>query len=157
MKRTIYKGVLMRWGVLTAWMCAFGLSGTAMPHAQETLLNISVREATVREVIELIKSQSDYTFVYNVEELSGLRRVSIEAEQEPVGEVLRRCLDRTGYVYRIEDRVVIIKRGQQEEKKTVVIRGRVTDENKEPLPGSDGAFERGRITGRQRMSPDVSA
>ncbi len=135
MKRTIYKGVLMRWGVLTAWMCAFGLSGTAMPHAQETLLNISVREATVREVIELIKSQSDYTFVYNVEELSGLRRVSIEAEQEPVGEVLRRCLDRTGYVYRIEDRVVIIKRGQQEEKKTVVIRGRVTDENKEPLPG----------------------
>ena len=74
MKRTIYKGVLMRWGVLTAWMCAFGLSGTAMSHAQETLLNISVREATVREVIELIKSQSDYTFVYNVEELSRRSR-----------------------------------------------------------------------------------
>lgn len=133
MRKTVYKGVLMRWGVLAVWMCVSGLSGMAMSHAQETLLNISVREATVREVIELIKAQSDYTFVYNVEELAGLRRVSIEAKQEPVEEVLRRCLEHTGYVYRIEDRVVVIKRGEEE--KRVVIRGRVTDEKKEPLPG----------------------
>lgn len=91
----------------------------------------------MREVIEMIKAQSDYTFVYNVEELSKLRRVSLDVREMAVEEVLRQCLENTGYTYRIEDRVVVIKRApqQQPEKKTCVITGRVLDEEGDPLPG----------------------
>lgn len=136
MKKVRISCVWMKWGVLLAMLFPFQLSGMAW--SQRTLVNIRVREATMREVIEMIKAQSDYTFVYNVEELSKLRKVSLDVREMAVEEVLRKCLEDTGYTFRIEDHVVVIKRlpvQEPEKKKTVVITGRVTDEQKDPLPG----------------------
>ena len=117
--------LLMRLGVVFTFLFTFQMSGLAW--SQRTALNISVREASLRDVIEMIKSQSDYTFVYDVEEVAAIRKVSLEVENTGVDEVLRRCLENTGFTYRIEEQVVIIKKGQQPEDKGQTIKGKVAD------------------------------
>lgn len=135
MKRVRISCVLMKWGVLLTMLFPFHLSG--MARSQQTLLNVRAKEATLREVIEMIKAQSDYTFVYNVEEVTRLRRVSLDVREATVEEVLRQCLENTGYTFRVEDRVVVIKRMpvQQPQERKGVVTGRVTDEEGSPLPG----------------------
>ncbi len=125
--------LLMRLGVVFTFLFTFQMSGLAW--SQRTALNISVREASLRDVIEMIKSQSDYTFVYDVEEVAAIRKVSLEVENTGVDEVLRRCLENTGFTYRIEEQVVIIKKGQQPEDKGQTIKGKVADPAGNVLPG----------------------
>ena len=62
---------------------------------------------------------------------------ALEVKDAPVEEVLARCLEGTGFTFRIEDNVVVIAAGTQAEQEagTVVIRGKVTDTRKQPVPG----------------------
>lgn len=125
--------LLMRLGVVFTLLFTFQMSVLAW--SQRTTVNISVKEASLRDVIGMIKSQSDYTFVYDVEEVAAIRIVSLDVTDTGVDEVLRRCLENTGYTYRIEDQVVIIKKGQQPEDKGQTIKGKVSDPAGNILPG----------------------
>ena len=51
-------------------MLLFCMNLSARIHAQEAKFSVVVENSNIREIIRIIKQQSDYTFVYNVEEFS---------------------------------------------------------------------------------------
>lgn len=53
-------------------MLLFCMNLSAGIYAQEARLSVSVENSNIREIIRIIKQQSDYTFVYNVEELDHI-------------------------------------------------------------------------------------
>ena len=121
-------------------MLVFCVNLSATTLAQEAKMSVEVTNGNIRQVIEAIKAQSDYTFVYNAEELDEIGAVSVNERNADVREILDACLAGTGFTYTIIDRVIVIKkapveakaRQQQEVKK---IKGLVTDKDGEPLPG----------------------
>ena len=121
-------------------LLAFALQVSAEVRAQEARLSVTVENGTMREVMDAIRAQSDYTFVYNAEELAEIGRVSVDARGADVRSVMDACLRGTGFTYTIIDQVVVIKRAPAVARTTAadsvrLIRGRVTDETGAPLPG----------------------
>ena len=53
-------------------MLLFCMNLSAGIHAQEAKFSVAVENGNIREIIRIIKQQSDYTFVYNVEELDHI-------------------------------------------------------------------------------------
>ncbi len=104
--------------------------------AQETLLTVEVENGSIRDVMQTIKQQSDYTFVYNVEEVGHLANISIHMKHAAVRAILDECLKGSGLEYSIHENVIVIRKmiapKQDEVRK---IKGIVTDKQKEPLPG----------------------
>ena len=115
----------------------FAFSGIAATYSQEKAITLSVEQTALTDVFARIRAASGYTFIYNADDLRGLTVEALEAKDAPVEEVLARCLKGTGFTFRIEDNVVVIAAGTQAEQEagTVVIRGKVTDTRKHPVPG----------------------
>ena len=115
----------------------FAFSGIAATYSQEKAITLSVEQTALTDVFARIRAASGYTFIYNADDLRGLTVEALEVKDAPVEEVLARCLEGTGFTFRIEDNVVVIAAGTKaaQEAGTVVIRGKVTDTRKQPVPG----------------------
>ena len=63
-------------GLLT--LCWFTVAAQAL-YAQNPVISLTLKNATVREVIEAVKTQSGYSFWYRESEIDLRKRVSVEA------------------------------------------------------------------------------
>lgn len=109
---------------------------SASGYSQETKLKLDVRRASVKDVFKAIKSQSEFTFIYNDEDISAIQPISIEADDVSVQAVLNQCLLNSGLTYEVQDNVIIIKPAPlSNQQQKVVITGVVTDETGLPVPG----------------------
>ena len=115
----------------------FAFSGIAATYSQEKAITLSVERTALTDVFARIRAASGYTFIYNADDLRGLTVEALKVKDAPVEEVLARCLEGTGFTFRIEDNVVVIAAGTKaaQEAGTVVIRGKVVDTRKQPVPG----------------------
>lgn len=106
---------------------------------QEANLTVEVTNGNIREVLNQIKEQSNYTFVYNVEELNEIGNVTINLKNNDIRSILNACLEGKGFTYSIVDNVIVIRKvpvaPSMSADSVRVIRGIVTDSKKEPLPG----------------------
>lgn len=135
-----WKKVLRIMKLSSLFMLMFCMNLWANSHAQEIQMSIDVRNGNIREVIDAIKAQSDYTFVYNAEELNLIGNVTVSEKNAEIHTILDACLQGTGFTYTILDRVIVIKKSptrttaaqQQDIRK---IKGRVTDKQKHPITG----------------------
>ncbi|MGL5894968.1 MAG: carboxypeptidase-like regulatory domain-containing protein, partial [Bacteroidales bacterium] len=101
--------------------------------AQKVTLN--VKEATVGEAIESLKKQTGYSFWYKQNDINVDAKISIDAKDMPIEEVLKKILDGQPLEFEVKDKYVNIYKLQP--KSTGVKRkltGVVLDENNEPLP-----------------------
>ena len=120
------------------FMLLFCVNLSATSLAQEARMSVDVTNGDIRQVIEAIKAQSDYTFVYNAEELDEIGNVSVRETNADVRDVLDACLKGTGFTYTLIDRVIVIKRAKSQPPATQEIKritGRVTDKQGQPIPG----------------------
>ncbi|WP_421919903.1 SusC/RagA family TonB-linked outer membrane protein [Marinifilum sp.] len=114
----------------------------------QTSLSIEMKSASVEEVLEEIKHQCDYDFIYDYEYVKELEDVDINFDAASLDEVLYEVLKNTNLDYRVEDKMIVLfprevlkqkakiqteQAGEQQEKKT--IKGKVTDKDGVPLPG----------------------
>ncbi|TAJ13512.1 SusC/RagA family TonB-linked outer membrane protein [Marinilabiliaceae bacterium JC017] len=126
----------------------FGLQVSASTEAQTEKVKLNLKNVSLREVLENIKSQSDLNFIYNNDLVNDQSQVSIEAVNQDVDEVLQKLLDNTGLSYRVVDNNVIIYPAEVStnakertsdnnyaQQVSVVIKGTVTDDRGEALPG----------------------
>ena len=115
-------------------------------HAQDTRLTFSVKNATVKSVLDRIEKSTGFSFMYenNVMDLNS--KVDFEAKNESVESVLNRLLS-DEVTYRIVGKHILLFRSEkqpaakvmdvvdvQQQQRTVT--GKVTDQNGEPLPGA---------------------
>lgn len=112
----------------------------------ETLLQkapIVIKEAkyiSVEEAFELIKQQTDYTFVYPANAFKDTPKIWIEKGNLSTQELLEKCLEKTGYSYETTaEGAILLQEKPKAPAKTVAeqfrVSGTVTDESGMPLPG----------------------
>ena len=120
-------------------MLLFCVNLSATSLAQEARMSVDVTNGDIRQVMEAIKAQSDYTFVYNAEEIDEIGNVSVRETDASARTILDACLAGTGFTYTIIDNVIVIKKApaaiSEEPEDIKRITGRVTDKQGQPLPG----------------------
>lgn len=117
------------------------LQVSASVYSQNTRLNLSLNDLSLVEVFKEIRNNSEFTFVYDLEDVEDVKQLSIEHQDATVEEVLDACLEGTNLTYEIVDEVVIVKQKPhkpfetpvKQEKKTIT--GEVKDKQGLPLPG----------------------
>lgn len=106
----------------------------AMVYGQDTKLNLSFKNASLIKIFSEIRKNSDYSFIYNVDDIKHIRILSLDVKDASITEVLEHCLKNTGFIYTIEDNVIVIRPITQQQKK-YLYNGIVKDKKGEPIPG----------------------
>lgn len=121
------------------FLCFFFLlsvSVSAASYSQNAKFTISLNNVALTEVFSTIRANSEFTFIYNVDDVRNFRIKSINVHEATIQEILDEVLRNTGFVYKIEDHVVVIQpQDMKEKKKSVRVKGWVNDKSKQPLPG----------------------
>lgn len=103
-------------------------------------LSLKISRATLGEVIEQIKSQSQYKFFYD-DKLTKLVVKNVEVKNASMEDALKVVLKGTGVAYKVEDRIVYLSEKAQnpqqetQQGKERRVTGRVVDDSGEPLIG----------------------
>lgn len=113
----------------------------------QTSLSMQMNSASLEQVLEEIKQQCDYDFIYDYEYVKELEDVTVEFNKASLDEVLYEVLKNTNLDYRVEDKMIVlfprevvkakveekVDPSVQQEKKE--LKGKVTDDQGIPLPG----------------------
>lgn len=104
---------------------------------QNQLITLKMQDVSLPEIFLQIEKTSDYSFIYNADEIAQLGKRSVDFKNESLENVLKVCLFDSPYTWLLEDNHVIINRIRQSEEKVIGkdIFGRVTDNKGNPLPG----------------------
>lgn len=119
--------------------CVYHVSAKA-DYSQTLEISLDLQNVTISEVLDEIKSQSDYSFWYNNDEINLDERVSVTVTRQNIHEVLRTILANQRLSYTIEGKHIVIYKkdsaprvSQQVNK----VSGTVTDEHGEPIIGAN--------------------
>ena len=121
---------------LILFLCWAGMMQvSAMYYAQTGTVSIRVKETALHEIFQLIEAQCGYTFVYNNEQLNGLKPVSIEMTDAKISKVLDECLKGTDLRYELLDQIIVINRRSALPQTALDLQGTVKDKEGNPLLG----------------------
>lgn len=139
-----YSGFLKKLGRIMRILCFLILttftSVFASKSTSQIKVSLDINNGTLENVIQEIENQTEFLFVYNKSDIDYINDLSIDAKRKSVEEILSNVLNNTDIDYSFEGlNIVLLKReslkkelSQPQEKR---VKGKVTDENKEPLPG----------------------
>ena len=121
------------------FLCFFFLlsvSVSAASYSQNARFTLTLENVALTDVFSTIRKSSEFTFIYNMDDVRNIRVKSINVHEATIQEILDEVLRNTGFVYQIEDYVIVIQPQEtKEEKKSLRLKGWVRDQKKEPLPG----------------------
>ena len=114
-----------------------------LPVNARTLLknrvSVELRNSTVVELIKVIEDQTNLGFLYDSSQLRDLNQINISAQDELVENILSQVLENSGFEFEVDHKTILIKplvvRKAISQQQKVVVKGRVTDASKLPLPG----------------------
>lgn len=139
-----------------AFLALFLFVGTTYAtesYSQNMRVTVVSSSITTGQVLSEIEDQTDYLFVYDVNEVNLDRNVNVRAENRPVSEVLDEVFEGTDVDYAMEGKnIMLMKRSKKEALVTAqqtsgnTIKGVVTDANGEPIIGANIMIE-GTTTG----------
>ncbi|MDO8927771.1 MAG: carboxypeptidase-like regulatory domain-containing protein [Bacteroidota bacterium] len=114
-------------------------SSYAESDAQSTKINLKLKSATVKDVIEEIERQTDLSFMYDNNVFKVDRPVSINVENATVKSVVEKLISGEDLKYEMVNRYIVITAknslsafSQQQQKS---VSGKVTDSSGASLPG----------------------
>ena len=95
--------------VLFAVCCMPALRVYAASPQADQKISISVKDMPLREFLANVEQKCDYTFFYSSSVLENAGNVTVNAENETVGEILKQVLDGTGRTFEIVGDKIAIK------------------------------------------------
>lgn len=113
--------------------------------ALEQPITLRAQDETMHAVLAKIEDQADVRFQYSRQLIGASRRVSIEAEGQPLDEVLHKLLDPLRINYEPVEDGIILKPAAVAD---ITVTGRVLDEKGAGLPGVN-VVVKGSTTGTQ--------
>lgn len=125
------------------FLLAAALQVSAAGYSQKVTLN--VKDASIQKVFKEIRKQTGFLFLFNDEEVKKAGKVSVQVKDATIAETMTQILSATGFGFRIIDNTivldpkpVVIKTITEEPLPPPVIdiRGTVTNEKGEPVPGT---------------------
>ena len=100
-------------------------------------VTIKKQNASLEEVIWELKQQTQFTFMYNNEDIARIKGIDLNEKEVDVEKILQKCLKNTNLEYVVLNNAIVIKLKMDtlDEKKSVTLKGWVYDKKKEPIPG----------------------
>lgn len=105
---------------------------------QSPRVNLDVKNASLIEIIEELRIQTRYNFLFNSDELRSFSGISVRLNSVSLKQALDSLLigRKTGLTYTLEDKTVVIRKEIiKKQQKALTLKGVVVDKQKEPLPG----------------------
>ena len=122
----------------------FIFAGTAFAtetYSQVMKVTVMADKISTGKVINEIEKQTDYLFVYNVNEVNLKRTVQVNAENKSVAEVLNKVFEETDIYYAMEGKNIMLmskaKENSSVQQTENKIKGVVKDTNGEPIIGAN--------------------
>lgn len=120
-------------------MCFFSLGLSAETMAQQERVRLNLKEVSFHTLFNEIQRQTKLAFLFNHESVDQLGKISVNADNETVEEVLNTIFRNTGLTYTVKGNMIVVKKqelqAQQQAVRSIKITGKVTDVQGEPLPG----------------------
>ena len=111
----------------------------ALSYSQVTKLNLEMN-GTILQVLNSIENQSEFTFVYKLNEVNLDEKVSVDLKNKSIDEVLEVLLRNKSLGYKITDRhIVLFKKEEvkQQSQPTTIVTGTIVDDFGEPVIGAN--------------------
>jgi len=108
--------------------------------AQDAKVTINARGTTVRDVLKMIESKTDYHFAYNNKFIDVNRKVDVTVTNETVSSILKKIFEGTDVSYKLLDKQIVLMSAKETVEpgsgnSSKKVSGKVTDERGEPMPG----------------------
>ena len=125
---------------------------SATTYAQK--ISLKKTNASLAQVINEIRNQSGYDFLYDVQLIKKANRVTVDLNNASLEDALKACFYNQPLIYKVEDKAVMIREKMPSFLDNVAsvfsnidVRGRVLDAEGAPLPGAII-----KIKGRQSLA-----
>lgn len=116
-----------------AFLLISTLQLSANVYSQETV-TLKLQSVELKKALVLIEKQTSYRFLYKDDMIADSRKVDVDAENEPVIQVLDDMLKGSGLLYRVlNNNLVVITRADQLQK-DITVTGRISNQAGEPVP-----------------------
>lgn len=99
----------MRITCLLTFACVVNIY--ARGYSQEAQLTLNLKDVKLSRVFDIISQQTDYQFLYNVEDVQKAPAVTVEVKDATVPEILQRCFLNYPLGYRIVNKTVVVLPG----------------------------------------------
>lgn len=136
-----FKRILFAMRFFLIFQFVLVMSLSAADTYSQNVISIERENSTLKEVLNSVKKQSNYTFWYRSEDLDLNKQVSVKAHKQSINVVLDQLLAGQGLSYKIEGRYVMIYKdnhvsdiAQQQER---TLKGVVKDQDSEPIIGAN--------------------
>ncbi len=100
---------------------------------------ISLENATLENVMDHIKNNSDYYFLYKNSDIENIKELNIDLTSVDIEEVLTTCLEGTDLSFSLTDNLILIYKKDTflslETTQDITVKGIVKDKDGYPLPG----------------------
>ena len=126
--------LLVLFFVLSVRLC-YAIDG----YAQSTYFTLELNNKTVKEVFKAIEKNSEYVVFYYDGVVDVNRKVTIQAENKTVDQILDELFAGTSNIYEIKDRQIVISKKilpQEQQPQIKRITGKVVDEKGLVMPGA---------------------
>ena len=118
--------------------CCFTLSLSANSLAQQERVSLKMKNVGVEKLFDEVQRQTKLYFLFNIEQVKQLGKISLDVNNETVESVLISVFKNSDLTYVFNGNMIVVRpRDVQEDKeiKKIVITGKVSDEKNHPLPG----------------------
>ena len=110
-------------------VCLFSFSLSATTLAQRERVNMKLQDVSLRQVLEQIREQTNLQFMMSKEQGERVGRVSVDAVNETVVEVLDKIFASTGLTWVVKEDIIVVKeRPQQQMRNPARVKGVVKDQ-----------------------------
>lgn len=116
-------------------VCSLHLSASV--YSQHNKVSLDLVDVTLEEFVEALKVQTGVNFFYNASLFENSPRISVSVSGTPLSQVLAETLGKAGFIADFRDGVVVIRKitESKEVPNPQTVKGKVTDEKGNPLPG----------------------
>lgn len=109
-------------------------------NSQDARVNLNINNKSVKDVLMEIEKQTDYLFVYSESEINSTRKISYTTEDATLNEVLVQLFENTNIVPKVQGKNILLMKEARQTTSTsmqqnVTVRGKITDNFGDPLPG----------------------
>lgn len=113
-------------------------------------INLHVNNITVKSAMERLTKEYGYSFVFASGDVNTQKVISLQADNQPIEEVIKQILQEQPLTYKIKNKNVIVKKTSVTSSATAALRkkitGMVTDANQQPVIGAN-IVEKGTTNG----------
>lgn len=135
----MFSNIIFYKGKTTASLALLGLiimlMFPGMVKAEELRVTLEIKQATLTTVFQKLGEQTGYKFSYGQKIIDDKNNYSVNQKDKTLEEVLDLLSEQAHFSYNISGRLVLIRKDEKQTPDTA--KGRVVDENNQPLPGAN--------------------